>query len=197
MSCGLAFVGFYDNEIQRNQWQNPERILRRIGLKEGFTFVDIGCGNGYFSLPAAQIIGEKGKVYAVDVNGKAIEKLRERAAEKGLRNLVLSTGMAEETVFCEVCADIVFYGIVLHDFKDPAKVLENARRMIKRDGRLVDLDWKKEPMDFGPPLRIRFSTEQATKLIMKAGFKILVKENCGLLNYLILATPSGYESCKR
>jgi ubiquinone/menaquinone biosynthesis C-methylase UbiE len=189
----LAFSGFYANESQRNQWQNPERILRRIGLKEGLNFMDIGCGNGYFSLPAAQIVGEEGKVYAVDLNGKAIEELKERAAERGLRNLVLVTGMAEETVFCEVCADIVFYGIVLHDFNDPAKVLTNARKMIKPDGILVDLDWKKEPMDFGPPLKIRFSKEQATKLIMKARFKILRAENCGLLNYLVLAAPSGHK----
>jgi len=53
-------------------------------------------------------------------------------------------GRAEDTIFCEACADIVFFGMVLHDFSDPAKVLRNAGMMLKVDGRLVDLDSEKD-----------------------------------------------------
>jgi len=49
----------------------------------------------------------------------------------------------------------------LHDFSDPLKVLLNARKMIKPSGRLINLDWKKEPLKFGPPLQIKFSEEKA------------------------------------
>ena len=49
-------------------------------------------------------------------------------------------GRAEDTIFCEACADIVFFGMVLHDFSDPVKVLLNTGRMLKATGRLVDLD---------------------------------------------------------
>ena len=107
------------------------------------------------SLPAARLTGDKGIVYGLDINGEAIGRLREKATVEGLINLKLEIGEAEQTVFCQACADIVFFGIDLHDFREPKKVLINARRMLKRTGWLVDLDWKMKPMDLGPPLQKR------------------------------------------
>lgn len=177
---------FFDDE-ERREWQNPELILKKIGVKPGFTFIDIGCGEGFFALPAARLVGEKGKVYALDIDDEAVERLEEKAAQENLRNLVLKVGEAEDTILCEKCADIVFYGIVLHDFASPEKVLANAQKMIKPDGRLVDVDWKKKPMELGPPLRIRFSEAQAVELIERAGFKIGKIEPSGLYHYIIVA----------
>src|SRR4030067_511676 len=51
------------------------------------------------------------------------------------------------------------YAMDLHDFRDPAKVLFNAKEMLKPSGLVVDLDWKKVSMPFGPPVSIRFSEE--------------------------------------
>jgi len=156
-------------------------------LKLGFTFIDVGCGNGFFALPAARLVGENGKVCGLDINAEAIGMLTKTAMKEGLRNLNLRVGMAEETVLCKACADIVFFGIVLHDFTDVARVLSNAKRMLKSTGRLVDLDWKKEPMKFGPPLQIRFSEEKAVSLIEAAGFKINSVKDAGTYHYLIVA----------
>lgn len=156
-------------------------------MKPGFTLIDVGCGNGFFALPAARLVGEKGKVFGFDANAEAIGMLKKTAMKEGLRNLNLRVGMAEETVLCDACADIVFFGIVLHDFKDASRVLSNAKRMLKSTGRLVDLDWKKEPMNFGPPLRIRFSEEKAVSLIEAADFKINSVRAAGPHHYLIIA----------
>jgi ubiquinone/menaquinone biosynthesis C-methylase UbiE len=152
-------------------------------------FMDIGCGDGFFTIPAAQLVGEKGMVYAVDIDVAAVEKLKDKAAEKGLKNITAKVGAAEETVFCTECADIVFYSRVLHDFRDPAKVLRNAKRMLKPAGRLVDLDWKKKPTLFGPPVRIRFSEEQAASLIKTAGFTIESIRDAGRNFYIVTAKP--------
>jgi len=118
--------------------------------------------------------------------------LKEKAAKERLRNLKLKTGMAEETVFCDLCADIVFFGIVLHDFDDPNKVLSNAKKMLKPTGRLVDLDWKKKPRQLGPlgpPSQIRFDEKKASALIKSAGFSIDETKEEGLYHYMIIATP--------
>jgi len=183
-----AHRSFHD-ERERRKWQNPEAILVDIGLRSGFTFLDIGCGDGFFALPAARLVGKKGKVYGLDLNDGTIGRLRRKAVKEGLRNLNLSVGEAEETVLCEACADIVFFGIVLHDFKDPAKVLMNAKRMLKPNGRLIDLDWKKESMEFGPPLQIRFSEDEAVSRIEAAGFRIEAVKNAGPYHYIIIAKP--------
>ncbi|MEM4733279.1 MAG: methyltransferase domain-containing protein [Candidatus Bathyarchaeia archaeon] len=50
-------------------------------------------------------------------------------------------------------ADIIFYSTALHDFKDPAEVLSNAKQMLKHGGKLVNVYWKKKPTVFSPPVR--------------------------------------------
>lgn len=180
---------FYDDEKERTKWQNPEAILADIGLKPGLTFIDVGCGEGFFALPAARIVGKKGKVCGVDIYKEAVDQLKEKAMKEGLRNLNLTIGAAEDTILCEGCADIVFFGIDLHDFRDPTKVLMNAKRMLKPTGRLVDLDWKKQPMEIGPPLHIRFSQEEAVKRIEAAGFRIETAKEAGPYHYLVIARP--------
>ena len=64
-------------------------------MKPGYTFIDVGCGNGFFALPAARLVGEKGKVYGLDANAEAIGMFKKTAMKKGLRNLNLRVGMAE------------------------------------------------------------------------------------------------------
>jgi len=182
---------FLDDEKERRKWQNPEAILVDIGVKAGLTFVDVGCGQGFFTLPAARLVGNEGRVYGLDADSEAIRRLNEKAAKEKLKNFKLEVGMAEETVFCDSCADIVFFGIVLHDFEDPNKVLSNAKKMLKPNGRLVDLDWKKEPMQLGPPLQIRFNEKKASDLIEAAGFSIDEIKKEGLYHYMIVATPNS------
>jgi ubiquinone/menaquinone biosynthesis C-methylase UbiE len=179
---------FY-NDVERRKWQNPEAILTNIGVKPGITFVDVGCGTGFFTIPAAQMIGDSGKVFAMDINADFITRLQERANIEHINNLSVSVGRAEDLVLCDQCADIVFFGIVLHDFQDTAKVLENAKKMVKAGGILVNLDWKKKPMDFGPPLKIRFDEQTATGLIKSAGFNIESIEDSGPYHYIITARP--------
>jgi len=183
----ISMHGFFVEENVRRQWFNPEGILKAIGLREGMVFADIGCGDGFFSILAAKVVGDKGKVYAVDVNPDSVRSLREKASEIGFDNLSAKVGRAEDTVFCEGCADIVFYSIVLHDFGDPLKVLQNAKCMLKSSGVLANLDWKKEEMPFGPPVNIRFSEQKAKSLIEKSGFGTANIMDVGKYHYLVLA----------
>ncbi len=111
---------FSPDDPERRQWQDPEEILSLIGIMPGMVFVDMGCGDGYFALPAARRVGSSGRVYANDIDAGAIGRLRERAAKEGLDNLFTEVKESEATVSCEGCADVVFFGIDLHDFHDPA-----------------------------------------------------------------------------
>jgi len=182
---------FFCDEKERRKWQNPEAILIDIGVKAGLTFMDIGCGYGFFALPAARLVGNEGRVYGLDADSEAIHWLKEKAAKEKLRNLKLEAGMAEETIFCDSCTDVVFFGIVLHDFDDPSKVLSNAKKMLKPTGRLIDLDWKKEPMQLGPPLQMRLDEKKASGLVESAGFSIDEIKKEGAYHYMIVATPKS------
>ena len=177
--------GFSLDEATRQSWYNPEAILK--DLRSGMVFVDVGCGDGFFSILAAKKVGANGKVYAMDIDASGIERLKQKAKNEGVENITAKAGMAEDTVFCNQCADFVFYSMDLHDFNDPAKVLQNAKQMIKPNGRVIDLDWKKIDMPFGPPVSIRFNEEQATELMRSAGFTIADVREAGAYHYLITA----------
>lgn len=177
----------YHDEAERRQWQEPEPILKTIGMGPGKKMADIGCGSGFFALPAARMAGSSGAVYGVDADAGALKELREKAEREGLTNIFLFSGDAEGIVPCEGCADIVFFGICLHDFKDPGQVLVNAKRILNKGGLLADLDWKKKPTSRGPPQEIRFDEAKASALIEAAGFTIESVEDPGPDHYLILA----------
>lgn len=185
--------GMFFNDPARRQWQDPEAILKNIGVKTGITFADIGCGGGFFALPAARMVGKEGKVYGVDANPASIASLREQAIMERLKNLFPTHGLAEETVLCRHCADIVFFGMALHDFKDPALALKNARLTIKPNGRLINLDWKKDAHSFGPPAHIRFDVAKASGLIESADFIIESVKDSGPYHYIITAIPRPAE----
>lgn len=183
----MAHRQFPSNDPERRKWQDPEKILAEIGLTTGMTFVDVGCGDGYFAIPAARMVGPKGRVMAVDIDEGAIGRLRQQAAKEGLSQLSAAVQAAEETIACKGCADFVFFGIDLHDFADPAQVIQNAKRMLRPSGLLVDLDWKAEPMSFGPPPEKRFSADKARQLIESAGFGVASVAQAGPYHYIIIA----------
>jgi ubiquinone/menaquinone biosynthesis C-methylase UbiE len=177
----------YRDEAARRTWQNPETVLAEAGVKVGDVLIDLACGFGFFAIPAAKIVGSRGVVYGVDIDKDGLDEIREKAACASLKNLRLKLAAAEDVVLCRQCADIIFVGIALHDFKDPLKVLQNAKRELKTSGRLVNLDWKKEQTPFGPPLKITFSEGEAVSLIESAGFRIVSVKDSGPYHYIISA----------
>ncbi len=179
------------DEATRRSWYNPEAILKEAGLNPGMVFADIGCGEGFFSVLAANIVGESGIIYAVDSDAEAIDRLKRKAEQQHISNIRTKVGLAEKTVFCAACADMVFYSMVLHDFKDTVQVLQNARKMLKPTGLLLDLDWKKMQMPIGPPPKIRFSEQDAAGLMKITGFKVNQVKDAGPYHYVVAAKPSS------
>jgi ubiquinone/menaquinone biosynthesis C-methylase UbiE len=179
--------GFSLDEATRRSWYNPEEILQATGLEEGMTFVDVGCGDGFFTFLAAEIVGEKGQVYAVDIDKAAIERLQKKAKELGYKNIKAVAGQAEETVFCKNCADVVFYSMDLHDFDQVIKVLHNAQLMLDLDGVVADLDWKKIDLPVGPPLDIKLSPTTVIGHLQSAGLVVEQTFDVGPYHYLVLA----------
>jgi ubiquinone/menaquinone biosynthesis C-methylase UbiE len=177
--------GFSLDEATRRSWYNPEVILQ--DLQADMVFVDVGCGDGFFSILAARKVGSNGRVYAVDIDALAIEQLKQKAKSEGLLNITAKVGKAEDTVFCRRCADFVFFSMDLHDFDDPKKVLQNAKQMIMPNGRLIDLDWKKQQIPFGPPTSKKLSEEKVAGFMHSAGFTVTDIRDAGLYHYLVTA----------
>jgi len=108
-------------------------------VKEDQTFLDYGCGTGYFVIPVARIVGVKGKVYALDCFPRQLKVVEERSMKEGLTNIetILSdnrTGLPDESI------DIVWMCDVLHEVKQRRAVLEELHRVLKREGVLAIYD---------------------------------------------------------
>jgi ubiquinone/menaquinone biosynthesis C-methylase UbiE len=160
----------------RREWQNPEDILNSIGISKGMKIADLGCGPGFFTLEMAKLTGDKGIVYAVDVENKAIEYLRSRIKgdihlEKVIKTInseVSSTGIPNNSI------DLVFFANVLHDIEDKELFFDEIKRIGKKDAVIVDVDWEKsngKPRR-GPPDSIIISRNEAKSLLEERGFKI-------------------------
>ncbi len=108
-------------------------ILEEVGIKKGFHVLDYGCGSGSYIVPLAELVGESGKIYALDIHPLAIQAVREIAAGKRLANVqtILSeckTGLPPESL------DTVLLYDILHDLHNSGEVLAELHRVLKPDG---------------------------------------------------------------
>ena len=108
-------------------------ILKEVGIEAGFHVLDYGCGPGSYVIPLAELVGESGKIYALDVHPLAIRAVQRIASRKRLTNVqtILSdceTGLPLDSV------DVVLLYDILHDLDDPKGVLAELHRVLKPKG---------------------------------------------------------------
>jgi len=120
----------------------PEQIIEAIGLKPGQSIADIGAGGGYFTLRFAEIVGDGGKVYAVDTNSEFLQFIKSCAKEKELNNIV--TILIENRLdLPESDMDFVFMRNVAHHITNRVEYFKNLKRFLKSDGKIVIIEYKK------------------------------------------------------
>ena len=89
-------------------FRNPQRLLKAAGLKPGQKVLEVGCGPGFFTIPAARIVGKEGFVYAVDVHPLAIERVKEKIEREGIKNVKPILANASNTGLPDRSIDIAF-----------------------------------------------------------------------------------------
>lgn len=158
-----------DNEERRKRLP-AETILQKFGVSKGNIIADIGCGIGYFTLPASMLVGPEGKVFAMDISNEMLKQTQEKAnlAETGN----IETMLISENNFLlrEKSVDVALVFFVLHEAQSPEHFIAEIHRIIKPGGKLAILDWEKRGMPQGPPIAHRISSHDAAALMQNAGF---------------------------
>lgn len=119
--------------------QNPEKILQSY-IKDQMSVVDTGCGMGFFSLPLAKLVGEKGRVICIDLQERMIKGLKRRAAKTGLLGRIETrVCVANSLEITDLAGEIDFFlafGVV-HEVPDPLHFMKEVHQALKKGGCLL------------------------------------------------------------
>jgi ubiquinone/menaquinone biosynthesis C-methylase UbiE len=167
---------------------DPGILWAALNLPQGITFLDLGCGQGNYSLAAADRIGPYGVVYAVDLWEEGIAALKERAGQEGRTNLKPLAAGAGQIPLESHSVDVGLLATVLHDLAEAgtaAAALAEVSRVIKPGGRLVIVEFDKIDGPPGPPRHIRLDPAEVEALVAPYGFARQQTLNLGPYNYLM------------
>ncbi len=156
----------------RDAWQKPEQILDALSLRPGQTVCDIGAGPGYFTLRAARRVGGSGRVFAVDVDPRILDALRERIDRAKLDNVTPVLGLARDSLLPPAACDLILVIDVYHHFPDRPAYLRRLVRALRPGGRLAAVDWHKRATPGGPPQEHRVAREDFLAAATSAGLRV-------------------------
>jgi ubiquinone/menaquinone biosynthesis C-methylase UbiE len=154
---------------------NPEMIVDFLDIQEGMKVADFGCGTGYFTFAFAQKVGSAGIVYSIDVRKEKLEVIESSFRALGIKNIVVKRANLESkkgTGLRSASLDWVILANILFQNKKKSEILEEAKRVLKKNGKILLIEWRPEETGIGPERKIRVSKEMAISLTEKSGLKI-------------------------
>ncbi len=170
----------------RAQRLDPYEILRALDVKPGMVLADLGCGPGFFTLPAAELVGPTGLVYAVDVQQEMVDALRSRLAQAEVRNVVVRRSSEVEPSLPLASVDVAILAYMLHEVEQRAKFLLATKRLLKSGGRIVVINWKKTETPVGPPVDVRLAPEDVINDAKAVGLNLLDGHSLNDYDYLLM-----------
>lgn len=125
-------------EMELREWMsdNASEVLKRVGIKNGDIVVDFGCGKGRFTIPCAGVVGEEGKVYAVEIRPSSLEDISRVVEKRGLRNIVPLPATQSAIVgdLQDLSVDAVIVYDVMQEISDREKLLHEVHRILRQEG---------------------------------------------------------------
>jgi predicted methyltransferase len=125
------------DESRREKWQKVDAIFAEMGIRPGAIVADVGAGDGFFTSRLARAVGANGRVFAVDIDDAAMDRLRKRLQEEGVENVTIVKGAPDDPKLPERSLDAALIVNAYHEMEQHHAVLSALRRALKPDGRLV------------------------------------------------------------
>lgn len=163
----------------REREEGTRLLLEHLGVTPGMTVCDLGCGNGFYSLKLAPMVGDEGRVLAVDIQPEMLDLLRERADGAGVRNIEPVLGTTADPKLEPGSVDLALLVDVYHEFDHPEQMLAKLRRALAPRGRIVLVEFRAE--DPAVPIKPEHKMSRAQVLLeMQANGFVLADEFDGL-----------------
>ena len=157
---------------EREAEEAPSRAIRALDIKPGQTIADIGAGSGYYTVRLARAVGPAGRVYATDIQPAMLDLLRANVARAGLDNVSAVLGLPDDPRLPPASIDLAIMVDVYHELAAPQAFLRRLRPALKRDGRLVLLEFRKEDRRV-PILEVhKMSVDEVRQELQAEGFRL-------------------------
>lgn len=175
----------YKSNIQKldTPWRRtalpPQETLISLGLTPDTDFADIGCGIGYFTIPAAAMIQPQRLVYAIDPSAEMLAETARRAEEAEIHNIQLILSNPLDFKIPPASVDFALLANVLHEIPEKDRFVAQIFKILKPGGTLALIEWNHHMMDMGPPENHRISEIETDRLMHDGGFEILKKLSFG------------------
>lgn len=167
-----------DRDWWSQLWPDPEQTLAMLGIGPGTSLADVGCGDGYFTLPAARLVNEA-PVYAIDIDEELLEAVATAAATERLANIETICGDARQLVdLLPEPVDCILIANTFHGVENQRDLAEQTYRTLRPAGRFIIVNWHDLPREEttvagterGPPESLRMSPADTREVLAPVSF---------------------------
>lgn len=156
-----------------SNFSNPEKNIDHLNLKEGSVVADFGSGSGHYIFPLSEVVGDNGKVYAVDIQKSLLLKLQKDVVEKGFKNIETIWGDVEKINGSKLrtgSLDAVVVSNLLFQVEDKSNLIAECSRVLKSGGKILLVDWTESFGGLGPQAGAVIDEIAARDLFEQGGF---------------------------
>lgn len=177
------------NGEKRLRISDPVSILSYSELQHRINLIDLGCGTGYYTIPASHIV-KNGLIYAIDLQMKMLYTLQKKLKKLSINNIHIIRSELHNLPMKGESLDIALLINALHELHDRQSIIKEIYRTLKDNGKISVVDWKKldSQEKIGPPLQERISIIQAQRIFENKYFKLIKRFPAGQYHYGLLFT---------
>jgi ubiquinone/menaquinone biosynthesis C-methylase UbiE len=156
---------------ERESEERPQLMIDALQIKPGQSVADLGAGSGYYSFRVAPLVGEQGKVLAIDVEPRMLRIIGERAKRSGVENVTTVLGTPSDPNLEPNSVDLLFMVDVYHELEFPLEVMTKVREALKPGGRVALIEYRAEdPAVMIKPVH-KMTERQIVRELTAAGFR--------------------------
>jgi len=174
---------------ERTAWQEPDKVVDAMKLQPGQTVVDIGAGTGYFTRRFAKAVAPLGEAIGLDVEPGMVDYMKADAKKLGLTNYDARVVKPDDPALAPHSVDVIFFCDALHHIDDRAAYLRRLIPALKPGGRVIDVDFEKEPLPVGPPPPHKLAREVVVKEFHDGGYRLLREHDFLKYQYFLEFVP--------
>ena len=171
---------------------NPFKLLERVGIREGQRVADLGCGSlGHFVFPAAQLVGGKGVVYAVDIQRGVLEQIEKTSKEMQFWNVYpvwSDIDVYRATRIDDASLDLTLLINNLYLSQNRPQLIREMARLTRPGGRIIVVEWKATHTPIGPSVEHRIDAQQSKEILASPLMKFVEEFEAGQYHYGLIYT---------